>query len=70
MFVPGVFESLVYGRISNPGKGSYTLRMALDSTSASQSAISPLGWGFHTVRGGIDPGDHRFRPWFVGVIDA
>ena len=22
-------------------------------------------WGFHTVRGGIDPGGHRFRPRFV-----
>ena len=20
------------------------------------------GWGFYTVRGGIDPWDHRFRP--------
>ena len=29
---------------------------------------------FHTVRRGIDPrvitGDHRFRPRFVGVVDA
>ena len=22
-------------------------------------------WGFHTVQGGIDQGDHRFRPRFV-----
>ena len=26
------------------------------------------GWSFHTVRGGIDPGDHPFRPRFVGVV--
>ena len=28
------------------------------------------GWGFHTVRGGIDPGDHRFRPRSVTSIDV
>ena len=27
-----------------------------------------LIWGFHTVRRGIDPRDHRFRPRFVGVV--
>ena len=31
------------------------------SMSLSQSATSQWGWSFHTVRGGIDPGDHRFR---------
>ena len=31
------------------------------------SATSQLGWGFHTLRGGIDPGDLRFRPRVVGV---
>ena len=29
-----------------------------------------VGWGFHTVRGGIDPEDHRSRPRFVGVLDV
>ena len=29
-----------------------------------------MGWGFHTVRGGIDPGDHRFRPRDVGFVDV
>ena len=27
------------------------------------------GWGFHTVRSGINPGDLRFRPRVVGVVD-
>ena len=27
-----------------------------------QSAITQWGWGFHTLRGGIDPRDLRFRP--------
>ena len=27
------------------------------------------GWGFHTLLGGIDPGDLRFRPRVVGVIE-
>ena len=37
--------------------------------SLSQSATSQLGWGFHTLRGGINPGDLRFRPRVVGVVD-
>ena len=37
--------------------------------SLSQSATSQLGWGFHTLRGGIDPGDLRFRPRVVGVVE-
>ena len=32
------------------------------SVSSSQSAISQWGWGLHTVRCEIDPGDLRFRP--------
>ena len=31
-------------------------------TNLSQSAISKWGWGFHTVRGGLDPEGHSFRP--------
>ena len=38
-----------------------------DSMSPSQAATSQCGWGFHTVRGGIDPGDPRFRPQVVGA---
>ena len=26
------------------------------------------GWGFHTVGGGIDRGDHRFCPRFVKIV--
>ena len=29
--------------------------------SPSQSVVSQYGWGFHVVRGGVDPGDHRHR---------
>ena len=28
-----------------------------------------VGWGFHTLRGGIDPEDLRFRPRVVGVVE-
>ena len=31
----------------------------------SQSAISQWSWGFHTIRGGIDPRDHCIRPLCV-----
>ena len=36
--------------------------------SLSQLAASQLGWGFHTLRGGIDPGDLSLRPRVVGVV--
>ena len=28
-----------------------------------------VAWGFYTARGGIDPGDRRFRPRVVGVVE-
>ena len=46
-----------------PGAGGFT--------NPSQSATSQLwgsGWGFHTVRGGIDTEDDRFSLRFVGVV--
>ena len=39
------------------------------SMSLIQSATSQWGWGFHTLRGGIDPEDLLFRPRAVGVVD-
>ena len=35
--------------------------------SLSKLIIVGWRWGFHTVRGDIDPRDHCFRPWVVGV---
>ena len=29
----------------------------------------PVGFVFHTLRSGIDPGDIRFRPGVVGVVE-
>ena len=61
----------MYERIYDPGMGYYRPRGALVlCTIPSQSAIGQWGWGFHTVRGGIDPGDRLFRPRFVGVVDV
>ena len=37
--------------------------------SPSQSAITQRGWGFHTLRGGIEPGDVYFSPRAVGVVE-
>ena len=43
--------------------GSCRPRVALALVSSpSQSAICRWGEGFHTVRGGVDPGVHRFSP--------
>ena len=59
----------MYGRISNAGMGTYPPRGALAlCTIPSQSAIGKRERGFHTVRSGFVPGDHRFRPQVVGVV--
>ena len=41
-----------------------------DLSSPGAAGSSDLGWGIHTVRGGIDPGNLRFRFRFVGVVDV
>ena len=61
VFVLGVLELSLYGRISDPGMGRYLYRMAM--------APRTSGWGFHTVGGGIDQGDQCFGPRFVNVVD-
>ena len=38
--------------------------------SPSQSAITQWGWCFHTLRGGIDPGDLHVRLRVVGVVNV
>ena len=43
--------------ISDPGMGPYLPRMSL--------TLRTPGWGFYTVRSGIDPRDNRFRPRLV-----
>ena len=48
------------GPLSSPGYARYTR--------PSQSSIGRLDWGFHAVRGGVDPGGHRLRPRIVGVV--
>ena len=74
----------MHGRISDPGMGTYpplvqrdlgigprgSSRRALAPChmSPSQSEITQWGWGFHTLRSGIDPGDLRFRLWVVRVV--
>ena len=47
------------GRISDAGMRSYPPRVVL--------ALCEPHIGVSTVRGGIDPGDHRLRPRLVGV---
>ena len=46
-----------------------TLAARWPHISLSQSATRQLGWGFHTLRGGIDPGDPRFRPRVVEIVE-
>ena len=42
---------------------------AAGSMSPSQSATSPCGWGFRTVRGGFDPRNLRFCPRDIGIVE-
>ena len=39
-------------------------------TNPRQSEIGRWGWGFHTVREGVNPDDIRVRPRVVGVVDV
>ena len=57
VFRPRAVGFVMYGGIPHPGMGPHFpwLALALHS-SPSTSAIGRLSWGFHTVRGGIDPG--------------
>ena len=71
-------------RISDPATGCYhpLVRWDLDVAPRrnSRGALAPLEqanpksapwyWGFHTLLGGIDLEDVRFRPRFVGVVDV
>ena len=68
-FHPRIVEVVDVWKGSYPGMGS-SPRARRNSTSPSHSAISQWCWGFHTVRGGVDPGGHRFRPRFVGVVEV
>ena len=63
------------GNLHSPGEaGSQFYRddqlsTTVGSMSPSQLATSQLGWGYHTARSGIDPGDLQFHPRVVGVVD-
>ena len=67
-FVSGVLELYIYGRIYDLKMVPYPPRAALaPRTAANQQSASR--WGFHTVRGDIDPGDRHFNPRRLGVAD-
>ena len=61
----------MYGRMSDPGMGPYppgVRWLYVRPTANQRSAIGHWGSGFHTVRGGFDPGSHRFRRPVVIVV--
>ena len=74
-FCTGVIELKRYGSISRPGMCGVTVTLtrgatlAAGSTSLIQSPTSQWGWRFQTLWGGIDPGDLRFCPRVVGVVE-
>ena len=62
-----VFSSVAAGPRGWPG---VKLSPRAASVGPSQSSITQRRWGFHTLRGGIDPGDLRFCPRVVGVVEV
>ena len=63
VFVPALLELYMSRETSEPGMRPYRPRVALALLSSpNQSAIGRSGWGFHTVRGGFNPGGHFFAP--------
>ena len=70
------FRSPVVGVVdawkdSEPSMGAPLSRGALwlPCTSPNQPPIGQRCWGFHLARGGVDPGEHRFRIRGVGVVE-
>ena len=61
----------MYTGVFDPGMGPYRPRVVLAyfCRGPSHSAIGRWSWGFHTVRGGITPGDNMFRPRVVAVLE-
>ena len=59
--VPASSELSRYGRIYDSRIGAYPSRVAL-TPNPSESVISQWSWGYPTVRGGIDLGDHLYVP--------
>ena len=55
------------GAAGPPRRPEGQLSPRTGSMSFIQSATSQWGWGFHTLRGGIEPGNLRFRSRVVGV---
>ena len=51
-------------------RGVCYLTVGRGGKSLSTDIFGGLGWGFHNVWGGINPGGMRFRPPVVGVVDA
>ena len=69
VLVPGLSELLIYGGINDAGMGPYPPRVALVLRTPRWGLTrSQWSWGFYSVRGGIDPGDRRFSPRFIGVV--
>lgn len=62
----------MYGIIHDAGMETpIVFPAATISTNPSQTAISQWSWwSSPALWGGIDTGDHRFRSWFLGVVDA
>ena len=56
-----------FGGISTWARGEISPRPG--SMGPSPSSITQWSWGFHTVWGGIAPGDLRFRPGVVLVVE-
>lgn len=71
IFVPGLLDLQTYGGVSDPGMGHYRPRVAMALFSRPhQSAIARWGWSFHTVREGINLGDHCFLLRVDRVVDV
>ena len=69
VFVPGLLDLQINAMFHDAGFGLYPPRVALALRTPGRAlASSQRGWGFHT--GQDRPGDHRFRPRFVGVADV
>ena len=62
--VPSSSALPMCGTIYDPGRGPYLPGWCWPFETE-PSSTQLVGWGFHTLRCGIDPGDNRFHPQSV-----
>ena len=69
-FRPGFTGVVHVWNICEQRIGPYPPRVAFAHRTLANQQSATFGWGFHTVPGGIDTGDHRCDAGCAGVLNS